>query len=69
MEPLRRCIWELTSFSSSKNCIRIVVEFIPMRIILQGWVVGISIRAVTATIDVTVDVGHDTYGIACIDVT
>ena len=40
-----------------------------MWIILQFIIVRISIRAITATIDITVDMGHDTYGITGIDVT
>ena len=52
-----------------KHLIRIIVEVAPTWVILQGWVVRISIRAVTTAIYIAIDAGHDTYSVACIDVT
>ena len=53
----------------SKHFVRIVVEVLPIRIVFQVDVVGIRVRAVTSTINVTFYVSHDTYSIAGIDVT
>ena len=53
----------------SKHFVRIVVEILPIRIVFQVRVVGIRVRAVTSTINVTFYASHDTYSIAGIDVT
>ena len=52
-----------------QDVIWIVIEVTPFWAVLQVRIVRIGIRAVTATIDVAIDMGKDTHRVATIDIT
>ena len=54
--------------TQAQNVLRIIIEVTPEEFVLQCRVVGIGIRAVTATIDIAMNGGQDSHRVTTIDI-